>query len=142
MVEDMEDMEDMEEIEERESGQDLILNQKADTLADAEAIASKKLRDANKRETTGSITMIGDMRFVGSGNIDITGWGKFDGKYFIEKATHSVSKGSGYVTSLELRLDGSQKGKGKDKGKTKYGPLDKNFPVYAQENNGGSSNGV
>ena len=110
------------------TGQDLVINQKADSLADAEKLAEKKLHDANKKETTGSISLVGDMRFLGGSNVQISGWGKFDGKYFIEKATHNVSKGSGYETSLELRLGGPSK-KGK-KGKTKYGPLDKNFAVY------------
>ncbi|MDR1978312.1 MAG: hypothetical protein LBQ42_06230 [Synergistaceae bacterium] len=115
------------------TGEDLVINQKADTLDDAEKIAQKKLHDANKKETTGSITLVGDMRFLGGSNVTVSGWGKFDGGYFIEKATHNVNKGSGYVTSIELRLGGpSKKGKGK-KGKTKYGPLDSGFDVYGKE---------
>jgi phage protein D len=112
------------------SGEDLVINQKADTLDDAEKIAEKKLHDANKKETTGSITLVGDMRFLGGSNVAVSGWGKFDGTYFIEKAAHKVSKNGGYETSLDLRLGGpSKKGKGK-KGKTKYGPLDTDFDVY------------
>jgi phage protein D len=113
--------------------QDLVINQKVDTLADAEALAEKQLHDANKKETTGSITMVGDMRFLGGSNIDASGWGKFDGKYFIEKATHNVSKGSGYETMLDLHLGGPSekvRKKGKKKGKTQYGPLDSDFEVY------------
>jgi phage protein D len=100
-----------------ELGEDLIINQKADSLDDAEAIANGKLHDANKKETTASISMIGDMRFVAGVNIQISGWGKFDGKYFVEKASHSVSMSSGYTTNLELRVGGPKK-KGKEKGKT------------------------
>jgi len=112
--------------------EDLVINQMADTLDDAERIASKKLHDANKKETTGAITMVGDMRFLGGNNVDVSGWGKFDGTYFIEKVTHSVSKSSGYTTNLDLRLGGPKKGKGK-KGKTKYGPLDSGFETYKSE---------
>jgi hypothetical protein len=68
--------------------------------------------------------MIGDMRFVAGVNIQVAGWGKFDGKYFIEKAAHSVNA-SGYITSLDLRLDGPKKGK-----KIKYGPLNSGSEVY------------
>jgi phage protein D len=104
-------------------GQDLVSNQKADTLADAELLAKKKLHDANKKETTASISLMGDMRFLGGSNVDVSGWGKFDGTYFIEKATHNVSKGSGYATSIELRLGGPKGRKGKNE-KIQYGPVD------------------
>jgi phage protein D len=123
------------------TGEDLVINQKADTLDDAEKIAQKKLHDANKKETTGSITLVGDMRFLGGSNVDVSGWGKFDGRYFIEKATHNVNKGSGYVTSIELRLGGPSK-KGKDKkSKTKYGPLNKHTDVYGKEPGNQSAGG-
>jgi phage protein D len=94
-------------------GEDLVTNQKADSLDDAEAIAKSNIHEANKKETTGSISMMGDMRFVAGVNVQISGWGKFDDKYFIEKATHSVSMGSGYATNLELRIGEPKKGKGK-----------------------------
>jgi phage protein D len=110
-------------------GEDLVTNQKADSLDDAEAIAKNKLHDANKKETTGSMSMIGDMRFVAGVNVQVSGWGKFDGKYFIEKVSHSVSQGSGYTMTLDIRLGGPKKGKGK----TKYGPLDSGFNTYGGE---------
>ncbi|GHV45283.1 hypothetical protein FACS1894204_03990 [Synergistales bacterium] len=113
-------------------GEDLVINQKVDSLADAEALAEKKLQEANKKETIGSISLIGDMRFVGGCNVDVSGWGKFDGKYFIERATHSVSKSGGYETSIELHLgDPKESGKKNKKGKTEYGPLDSGFDVYS-----------
>lgn len=123
------------------SGQDLVINQKADSLADAEILAEKKLHDANKKETTGSVTLVGDMRFLGGSNVDVSGWGKFDGRYFIEKATHSISKGNGYSTSVELRLGGPDKKRRKGKkGKTKFGPLDKNFDVYGKKSSAEEGN--
>ena len=115
------------------TGEDLVLNQKADTLADAETIAEKKLHDANKKETTGSITLVGDMRFLGGNNVEVIGWGKFDGTYFIEKASHSINKGSGYVTSLELHLGGPKEKKGKKQYGPLYDPLDSRFDVYGKE---------
>ena len=96
------------------------MNQKADSIDDAKKIAEKKLRESNKREITGSITLVGDMRFLGGNNVTISGWGKFDGKYVIEKATHAIGS-SGYTTTLELRMgDESKKKKKKDGGKLVY----------------------
>jgi phage protein D len=108
-----------EEDEDEGLGEDLVSNQKAESLADAEAIAKSNLHDANKKETTGSISMIGDMRFVAGVNIQISGWGNFDGKYFVEKASHTVNTGGGFATHLELRVGGAKKnGKGKKNEKT------------------------
>ena len=80
----------------------MIINQKADNIEDAKKMAKKKLRQANKKEITGNITLMGDLRFVGGSNITISGFGAFDGQYAIEKATHSI--GSSYTTKLDLRM--------------------------------------
>ena len=84
------------------SGRILEINQKADTLADAKKIAKEKLHSANKKEITGSITLMGDLRFVGGSNVKISGFGAFDGSYVIEKATHTVS--GSYTTKLDLSM--------------------------------------
>lgn len=89
------------------TGRTLNINQKADNLSDARKITKKKLRKANKKEITGNITLMGDLRFVGGSNIKISGFGKFDGKYVIEKATHSV--GDSYTTKLDLSMGGESK---------------------------------
>ncbi len=91
------------------TGRTLEINQKADNLGDAKKIAKEKLRKANKKEITGSITLMGDLRFVGSSNIKISGFGAFDGEYVIEKATHSVS--GSYTTKLELSMGKESKKK-------------------------------
>ena len=108
------------------TGRILEINQKADSEGDARKIARKKLRAANKKEITGSITLMGDLRFVGGSNITISGFGAFDGKYVIEKAAHSV--GDSYTTKLDLSMGGeskksarkkkASKSKGKKSGKT------------------------
>ena len=84
------------------TGRILIINQQADNIEDAKKMAKKKLRQANKKEITGNITLMGDLRFVGGSNITISGFGAFDGQYAIEKATHSI--GSSYTTKLDLRM--------------------------------------
>ena len=84
------------------TGRVLEINQKADNISDAKKIAKKKLEEANKKEITGNLTLMGDLRFVGAENITIIGFGAFDGKYVIEKATHSVS--GSYTTKLDISM--------------------------------------
>ena len=95
------------------TGRTLEINQKADTPSDAQKIAKEKLRKANRREITGNITLMGDLRFVGSSNVKISGFGAFDGVYSIEKATHSVS--SSYTTKLDLSMGKESKSSNKKK---------------------------
>lgn len=97
------------------SGRTLEINQKADNQDDAKRIANKRLRQANKKEITGNITLMGDLRFVGATNIKISGFGQFDGDYVIEKATHSV--GDSYTTKLDLNMGRESKEKKKSKKK-------------------------
>jgi hypothetical protein len=87
------------------SGSDLKINQKADNLGDARILAQKKLRDANKHETTASLELMGDLRKSAGKTIQVAGFGRFDGRWFMEKVEHSVSRG-GYRTSLGLRKAG------------------------------------
>ena len=99
------------------TGRTLELNQKADNQDDAERIADKRLKDANKKEITANITLMGDLRFVGASNITISGFGNFDGDYVIDKATHSV--GDSYTTKLDLNMGGGSKKKARNKKKGK-----------------------
>ena len=83
---------------------------------------------------------MGDLRFVGAENITITGFGVFDGKYVIEKATHSV--GDSYTTKLDISMGkeskkethNNKKSKSKrkksKKGKKNYPKPNMNFDVY------------
>ena len=101
------------------TGRTLEINQKADTESDAKKIAKEKLRKANKREITGNITLMGDLRFVGGSNVTISGFGAFDGKYVIEKATHSIS--GSYTTKLDLSMGKESKKEVRKKKKAKSG---------------------
>ena len=98
------------------TGRTLEINQKADNLGDAQKIAKEKLRQVNKKEITANLTLMGDLRFVGGSNVNISGFGAFDGKYVIEKATHSV--GDAYTTKLDLRMGGASKKSSRSKKKS------------------------
>lgn len=108
---------DVEENDDAEgTGRTLEINQKADTIADAKKIAKEKLRKANKKEITGNLTLMGDLRFVGGSNVKISGFGAFDGEYVIEKATHSIS--GSYTTKLDLSMGKEAKKKSRKKKKS------------------------
>lgn len=77
------------------------VNKRVKSGAEARRLAQKTLRKINKKETTGDISVVGNIELLGGACIDLEGFGYFDGKYFIEKATHSIGKG--YTTSLEIR---------------------------------------
>ena len=84
-----------------EEGRTLTCNEPADNLTEATAIALAAVNNANKGTTTMSITMKARPGLIASDCIQIQGLKKLDGKYYIEKITHSI--GSGYKMTLELR---------------------------------------
>ncbi len=90
----------------RTIGTTLEVNQQVDSLEEAQYLAKKKLREANKEETTGTYQTIGNKLLVAGITVELWGFGKFSGKYIITKATHSIS--STYTTMVDLRrcLDG------------------------------------
>jgi phage protein D len=79
----------------------LYVNDRVSSYKQAEMLAKKRLRDANKEGMTFSITLLGDTRFLAAMTVNLSGFGKFDGKYIITQAIHSQQ--NGYETSLQLR---------------------------------------
>ena len=99
------------------TGRTLEINQKVDSIADAKKIAQEKLKSANKREITGNINLMGDLRFVGGVNVKISGFGMFDGNYAVDKAVHTVS--GSYTTKLDLSMGKKSKKELRKKKKAK-----------------------
>lgn len=89
------------EAPDKPTGLILEVNEQVDTVAAADKLAKKKLREQNRDEVTASFSMYGDFRFMAGVIVQLMNFGAFDGKYIITKATHSL--GSGYVLSLEMR---------------------------------------
>lgn len=87
-------------------GKTLEVNEQVASIADAERLAKKKLREKNSDEVTGSFSFLGNPELAAAVNIQLSGFGAFDGKYIITKAQHDIS--SGYTTSIDMRkcLDG------------------------------------
>jgi len=86
-----------------ENGQEYAMKKRAKSLEEAKRLAKAKLRKLNARKCTGSMNVVGDISLVAGVVIAIRGFGSFDGNFIIEQATHSISSGSGYTTSISLR---------------------------------------
>ena len=90
----------------KESGRILFVREQVEDTAEAERLAKKKLREANKEEVTGSFSTIGNTNFAAGTTLLLKNFGKFDGKYLVTKVSHSVT--TSYTTSVDIRrcLDG------------------------------------
>jgi len=80
----------------------LSMDKRVESQADAMALAKNRMRGANKGETTGNFTIMGHPGLVAGMTIGMSGFGKFSGKYFVTKATHSL--GDKYTTKAEIRM--------------------------------------
>ena len=72
----------------------LHINEKADDEAEALRIAKAKVNAENEKAITLSFTALTNPNVVATSNIEVYGMGLCDGKYFVERVTHTVS-GSG-----------------------------------------------
>lgn len=66
--------------------------QKADNEADARLIGEGAVLNANRKEATMQLTLPPELSLVATNTVQLSGFGRMDGKYFIEKAVHSISK--------------------------------------------------
>lgn len=87
-------------------GKTLEVKEQVKTIAEAEKLAKKRLREKNSDEWTISLTTMGDTSLMAAMTVNVIGFGRFDGKYIITTARHDI--GNGYTTSIDLRrcLDG------------------------------------
>lgn len=78
----------------------LKVNERADSYSDAEIKAKAALRKANKQATTITLKLKGDIKYVAGTCYDVEGFGKFDGKYYVDKVVHTISQG--YTVSIVM----------------------------------------
>lgn len=90
----------------KSEGKTLQVKEQVKSIAEAERLAKKKLREKNREEVTMSIDSMGNFNLFASETVNLFGFGRFDGKYIIVTAKHDI--GNGYTTSIDLRrcLDG------------------------------------
>jgi len=81
----------------------LELDLKAENKQQAETKAQAALHRANTDGQDGSFVVYGEPLFVAGNNFMLTGLGKLSGRWHISKSSHSISRGGGYITSLEAK---------------------------------------
>lgn len=89
------------------TGDVLRLVQRAESKAQAERMATAALRRSNGRQTEGSLTLRGNIKFRAGYNLDLQGWGDLDGQYQILKAVHRIERGAGYSSDVEFSMNGA-----------------------------------
>ena len=94
------------------SGDTLKLSTRAGSKAELETKTRAAMNSASSEQRTGAVTAIGNARLVAGNSVEITGVGKFSGKYLIESARHRISRQAGYTTELELKTGTQNKGNG------------------------------
>lgn len=82
------------------SGRMYTMNTQASSKFDAELQAEAKVNAANRKIETMTITIVANTKIVASQCVEVSGLGKIDGKYYIDKIKHSV--GSGYTMQLTM----------------------------------------
>lgn len=84
------------------SGQALTLRQRTENSAQAIAMTRGALRSANEKEKTGSLEWMGCPLIASGITLTCSGWGQYDGIYFVEEVEHKYST-SGTTTRADLR---------------------------------------
>lgn len=110
------------------------LTRRAPSKQAAEAQARADLDRRLLDRTSMEITVEGDPLLAAGSILALTGFGKLSGRYTTIRATHRISRGDGYISTLELkRVAPTSKSKAKKAEETKglkvYGVKDKQVQV-------------
>jgi hypothetical protein len=76
----------------------MFLTTKAESYSDAEKKSKAALRKNRREAQTATLKLIGSSKYEAAKNFDLSGFGELDGKYFIDRASHSKSGGKYTVT--------------------------------------------
>lgn len=85
------------------------INQKADNEADARLMGEAAILNANRKETTMQLTMSPKFSLFATKNVQLEDFGAMDGKYFIDKITHQISRNN-YSMQVSLYKIADQSG--------------------------------
>jgi len=86
---------------ENNSSDILVINERAESLSEAQAKAKEKLRKANAEEWSGDLVVEGEFWQIAGINFNIKGFGRFDGVWQIQEIDHSFSS-DGWVASMKI----------------------------------------
>lgn len=78
----------------------LHINEKAENEAEAQRLAKARINSENEKAVTCSFTTMGNPNVVATCNIELYNMGRCNGKYFVDKVTHSISGSGGYKMNV------------------------------------------
>jgi|GEM_PF-3014141 len=86
------------------SGDVLILHDRVESAAEAEAVATAALRRKNRLRVSGSLKLEGRQNCISGVTLDVTGAGagRLSGRYLVDKSIHTIARGAGYTTECEV----------------------------------------
>lgn len=99
--------------ENSEHNQLIITNRRVESKAEAQEIAAQELRLKNEFGETATFTLPGNPALMAGLNVDLKGFGYWDGKHPIKYVKHKLSS-SGYTTEIKLGGDISRHSTGYD----------------------------
>ncbi len=82
----------------------LKMNESAESLQDAEIKAKARLLEHNRSCQTVTLNVKGDTKYISSKCCYLSGFGKLDGKYYIDTVKHVKDPGGGYTCTLDMHL--------------------------------------
>lgn len=80
----------------------LNINEKVESLQEAQLKACAKVNAENEKAVTMSVTIMANNRIAAGSTIRIKGLYELSGKYFVDKVTHNIGPDAAYTMSLEL----------------------------------------
>lgn len=86
------------------SGDTLKIVTRGETQEQIDARADAALAEQNEDQTAGNITLVGNPKLVAGSTILLRNLGIFSGKYLIKSSRHSITRGGGYTTSIDVRM--------------------------------------
>ena len=86
------------------SGDTLKIVTRGETQEQIDARADAALAEQNDDQTAGNIMLVGNPKLVAGSTILLRNLGIFSGKYLIKSSRHSITRGGGYTTSIDVRM--------------------------------------
>lgn len=80
----------------------LNINEKVESLQEAQLKACAKVNAENEKAVTMSVTIMANNRIAAGSTVNIKGLYRLSGKYFVDKVTHNIGPDEAYTMSLEL----------------------------------------
>ena len=85
-------------------GSEAVIWQECKDNNEANEQAKNWLEDKAKQAANIELTLVGDVRLRAGVMLQLSGFGKFDTKWIIDEARHTVNKYTGYATVVKLRI--------------------------------------